>query len=234
MSRLAILYGGLFALLILLPSTPDTARLGHSEAPREDSSASVQLEEPREAIQEEKVQAKQGVESEWVESGNSDSVPLLIRYLRSHEEIVQLAALAEFAAMSPKAKSAVPAILEVLNDPKSFIRVKAAATLIHMNVQSQAAVGALRKELKAKNATDRASAVRIIGELVEPPDVLVISCWGPGLPPRVARPWIGKQILPALKEALRDQDPKVRAEVAHTLRLIRLHQSRRYARSPKR
>lgn len=223
MSRLAILYSGLFALLVLLPSTMGTARFRPLETPLEeleDPSVSVQWEEPHEAIDEEEVRLKQGVESAWVESGSSDSMPLLIRYLRSQEEIIQLAALAEFAGMAARAKPAVPAILDALNDPKSSIRVEAAATLIHMNVQSQAAVRALRKELKAKEATARAHAAWAIGQLVKPSELLGTSCWGPDPPPRVARPWVGKRTLAALVGALADRQPKVRAEAAHTLGLL--------------
>lgn len=220
MSRLAILYSGLFALLLVLPSTPGPARFGPPEASLEDPWISVQLEEPRAAIPEEADGARQGAEPEWVDSGNPDSIPLLIRYLRGHEEIIQLAALAEFAGMGPKAKRAAPAILDALSDPKSSIRVEAAATLIHMNVESQAAIRALRKELKAEDAAAREHAALTIGELIKPPERNFISCWGPDPPPRVARPWLGKRILPALVEALPDQAPKVRAAVAHALGLI--------------
>ena len=222
MSRLVILYSGVFVLLLLLsPSTADTTRSALPERPRNERSATVQLEEPREAVREEVIQVGGGGESEWVVSVSSDSIPLLIRYLRSPNEIVQRAALAEFASMGPKAKSAAPAILAALNDSKSSIRVEAAATLIHMNTQSQAALRTLRKELKAEDATAREYAARTIGELVKPPDFLgVISCWGPDPPPPVARPWVGKRTLPALVEALRDNVPKVRIQAAHTLGLL--------------
>ncbi len=219
MSRLAILYSFLFALLLLLPATSDTARFADPEDPSDGRWVLVQLEEPREIVHEEKIPDWQGDESEWVESGNPGSIPLLIRYLRSSDESVQRAALAEFAGMGSKAKPAAPAVLAALNDPESSIRVEAAATLVHMNVHSQAALRALRKELKAEDATAREQAARTIGELVKPPVFLGSCCWGPD-PPPVARPWVGKQTLPAQVEALRDQAPSVRTQVAHTLGLL--------------
>jgi hypothetical protein len=220
MSRLAILYSGLFALLLLLPSTMGAARLTPHEEPLEGPLASVQLEEPQEVVPEKEGWAGREPESEWVVSGSPESIPLLIRYLRGGEEIVQLAALAEFAGMGSKAKPAAPAIREALSDPKSFIRLEAAATLIDMNVPSPAAVETLRKELKAKDAIDRVWAASTIGQLIQPQEYLGTCCWGPDPPPRVARPWVGKRTLPALIEALGDEDPKVRAQVARTLGLI--------------
>jgi HEAT repeat protein len=182
----------------------------------------VQFEEPPEEVQlgRKEVWAEEGAGPEWVDSGNPESIPLLIRYLGGKEEVVQLGALAEFASMGAKARPAVPAILDALRDPKSSIRLEAAATLIHLNVQSKAAVRALSEELKAEDGAARARAARVIGQLVAPPEVLGTSCWGPGSPPRVARPWVGKQTLPVLVKVLEDQEPKVRAEAAHTLGLI--------------
>jgi HEAT repeat protein len=220
MSRLAILYSGLFVLMLLLPSTSDPARLAPPNEPLDEFSASVQLEAPRESVLEEVIPAERAAESEWVESGNSANIPLLIRYLGSSDEIAQGMALAEFAGMGPKAKPAVPAILAALSDPKCLIRVEAAATLIHMDVQSKAAIRALRKELKAEDAAARAHAVWTIGQLVNPPPPLCTGCWGPDPPPWVARPWVGKQTLPTLVEVLTDHDPNLRATVAHTVGLI--------------
>src|SRR5262249_3289837 len=109
-----------------------------------EASALVQLEAPPDEVDlhRDAVLAKDGGESEWVESGNPESVPPLIQYLKSQEELVQLAALAEFAGMGVKAKKAVPAVVEALEDPKGSIRVKAAVTLIQMNGQAKAAVRA--------------------------------------------------------------------------------------------
>jgi len=122
--------------------------------------------------------------------------------------------------MGTKARPAVPAILDVLHDPKSYMRVRAATTLIEMDVQSKAALATLRQELKAEDAADRASAASVIGYLVDPPEILGTFCWGPGPPPRVARPWVGKRTLPALVAALGDPNAKVRTEVANTLGII--------------
>src|SRR5208282_3517978 len=96
----------------------------------------VQLEAPSEEVNlaGDRDIAEEVDESGWVSPGNPDSIPLLIRYLKSEEEIVQVAALAEFAGMGAKAKKAVPAIVEALQDQKGSIRVEAALTLIHMNV----------------------------------------------------------------------------------------------------
>jgi HEAT repeat protein len=179
----------------------------------------VQWEQPPEGGQlgGEEVPAIFGPEPEWVESGNPASLPLLVRYLRSEEEITQLAALAEFAGLGAKARSAVLAILQALRDPKGSIRVEAAMTLISLNARTEAAIRALIAELKAEDANDRARAARAIGKLVDPPDEFVISCWGPDPPPRIARPWVGKRALSALVDGLRDREPIVRARVAYTI-----------------
>jgi hypothetical protein len=138
-------------------------------------------------------------ESGWIESGNPTSIPLLIRYLKSQDEIVQRGALAEFAGMGEKARKAAPAVVEVLKDPKSSIRVEAAVTLIHMNVQARAAVRTLAKELRSEDAAARRRAAKAIEELVNPPEVLGTSCWGPDPPPRIARPWVRKAVAQAMK-----------------------------------
>jgi HEAT repeat protein len=217
----AALYVSLFGLFAFLPP-PGTTRPSPPQEVPEEAAFPVQLEEPPEEVQlgRNEVRAKEGAESEWVDSGNPESIPLLLRYLRGDEEIVQFAALAEFASMGAKARPAVPAILDALRDPKSFIRVEAAATLIHLNAQSKAAVRTLTEELKAEEGADRAWAARVIGQLVSPEEVLGTCCWGPDPPPRVARPWVGKRTLPALVKALEDREPKVRAQAAHTLGLI--------------
>jgi HEAT repeat protein len=222
MHRRTALYVSLLGLLALLPAPPGTTRPGPSPGPPEEAALSVQSEEPPEEVQldRKEVRAKEGPEPEWVESGNPESIPLLIRYLGGKEEVVQLAALKELASMGAKARPAVPTILDSLRDPKSSIRLEAAATLVHLNVESKAAVRALTEELKAEDGTARAHAARVIGQLVQPPEVLGVSCWGPSPPPRVARPWVGKRTLPALVKALGDREPTVRARAAHTLGLI--------------
>jgi HEAT repeat protein len=202
------------------PSRSPENLLGSLQVPADEDPACVQLEEPPEAVEPpvNEVRAGAGWKSGWVESGNPESIPLLIRYLRGQEEVVQLAALAEFAGMSARARGAVPAILAALNDSKSSIRVEAAATLIRMNVRSKAALGALTAELNAEEATSRARAAQALGDLIDPPAVdLGTNCWGPSPPPRIARPWVGKLALPALVGAQNDPDPAVRAAAAQAL-----------------
>lgn len=217
MARLVVLYTGLFILLVLLPSAPDARLPIGPEEPPEETLAEVQLEEPPEAPPAGRVRDWRRGDSEWVESGKAESMPLLIRYLRSREEMVQLAALMEFAGMGPAARPAVSVIVKALSDPKGSVRVEAAATLIHLNARSKVAVHTLIRELKAEDAAARARAAWTIGQLVKPPEMLGTSCWGPDPPPQVARPWVGKRTLPALVEALRDREPEVRVQVAHTL-----------------
>jgi HEAT repeat protein len=156
-------------------------------------------------------------ESEWVVSGSEESIPLLIRYLRGQHVVSQRMALREFAAMGPKARPAVPAILAVLNDPKSQLRVWAAATLIHIGVETDAAVHTLMTELQGKDAAARAGAAWTIGDLVNPEEWLGTDCWGPGPPPRVPRPWLGKLAWPALLKALKDPAAEVRSAAAYSL-----------------
>ena len=66
-------------------------------------------------------------------------------------------ALAEFAALGPKAKPAVPKIVAALNDSKSSIRVQAAAALIYFNFENEAAFRTLKAEMKGKDADERSN-----------------------------------------------------------------------------
>lgn len=222
MSRLLLLCAVIIELFVLvaphpsvadLPASSTEGRMPDPELPSED-------EPPPDDLVGKRVPVGQGPPSEWVESGNPTSLPLLIRYLKDPEEITQLAALAEFAGMGAKARPAASAVLGALQDPKSSIRRNAAATLIVLRVQTSAAVHTLTRELKAEEVADRVRAAALIGELVEPPPVLGTSCWGPDPPPQVRRPWLGRRSLPALMRALGDPDKMVRVQVADTLGLI--------------
>ena len=190
-------------------TSTNAALLGPLKVPEGEDPALVQLEDPPESP-----------DPGGDEIRLDEVDPEFVRYLRSHDEVVQCAALAEFAGMGAKARGAVPTILETLNDPKSTIRVEAAATLIRMDVQTKAAVRALVKELKADDAPSRVCAARTIGELVDPPPANGTNCWGPDPPPRMARPWVGKSTLPALVEALADPEPSVRAAAAETINVL--------------
>jgi HEAT repeat protein len=160
----------------------------------------VQLEAPLDEVDLESAPAlaeeKDG--SGWIDSGDPASIPLLIRYLRTHDELAQLGALAEFAGMGAKAKKAVPAIVLALQDPKSTIRVAAAVTLIQMNIQTKTAIKALAKELRSADAKLREPAAGAVDQLVNPPPEMNFSCWGPDPPPLIARPWVRKAIQQAL------------------------------------
>jgi hypothetical protein len=222
----AILLAAGIALICTHSRNPSTLVMGPREPVEdslEDAPDLVQFKEPPDEPEAGRIEIQVGDadESGWVDSGNPESIPLLIRYLKSPEEVVQRAALAEFAGMGAKAKTAVPAILEVLNDADSSIRVDAAAALIHMNSQIKVAVRALLKELKAENAAIRAHAAKVIGELVYPAPDLGTHCWGPDPPPRIARFWLGKSAEHALEEALNDREATVRASAAEALNKLR-------------
>jgi HEAT repeat protein len=209
------------ALLVLFPPALHRGPLDLPPDPLEALAARIRLEQPPEAFQiDEEVPGQEDPVPEWVVSGSPESIPLLIRYLQDQEEIGQLAALAELASMGPRARRGVPAILEALKDPKSSIRLEAARTLLLLNVRVNAAIRALLEELKAGNATARARAASVIADLVAPPQVICVSCWGPDPPPRIARPWVGLRTLPGLVAALADREPKVRAQAAQTVGLI--------------
>jgi hypothetical protein len=222
MHRLLVLSVGLFALLLLLSSDLSDEPLDRPPEPGPPTLVPVQLQEPPDVPLPDQpaIPAAPGAESEWVTSGNPESIPVLIRWLQgpTHARYIKGAALAEFAAMGAQARPAVPAILAALQDPESTVRVQAAATLIHMDVQSKAAIRTLKEELNAP-AADRRYAAETIGQLVapDPPIDLGTNCWGHGPPPWVARPWVGKRLLPALVEALGDRDVNVRAAAAVTL-----------------
>jgi hypothetical protein len=218
MSRPIIWNAGLLALFMLHTAAP---LLGwpDPEPPPEALPAIVQWEEPIDMLQFDKVKMPQedGPPGGWIDRHNPGSVPRLVRYLRSGEQVVQEAALLELAGMGRTAWAAVPAILDTLHDPNSEVRLMAAATLIEMSVRTRTAVGFLMEELRAREAARREMACRQIGALIETPELLGASCWGPDPPPPVARPWLGKWTLAALVVGLRDQHPRVRQEAAWAL-----------------
>jgi hypothetical protein len=200
-------------------SSTEATLAGPLQVPPGEDPVAVQLDPPSEVIEPDGKETPFGEvrEGDWIESGRPENIPLLIRYLKHEQEMIRSTALAEFAGMGPSAKSAVPAIVEALDDPTVYIRLQAATTLIQMNVQSKVAVGALTKELKADGAASRARAAQAIADLIDPPEDLSTHCWGPSPPPRVARPWVGRLVLPALVEAGEDQDEAVRAAAAQAL-----------------
>jgi len=192
-----LLTGAVVTMYWHMRSPSTTAPVNPSPPLQEEPPALVQLEAPSEEVDLNGGHnfAEEGDESGWVDSGDPASIPLLIRYLKSQDELVQLAALDEFAGMGAKAKKAAAAVVQALQDPKSSIRVEAAVTLIHMNVQAKAAVKALVKELRSEDAESRAGAASAIDKLVNPPpENLGTNCWGPDPPPRIARPWVRKAV----------------------------------------
>lgn len=196
------LFGVLIALSGQSREASTTPPVDPSPPQPEDTSIVVQLELPSEEVplDGEGIIDEEIDESAWVHSGNPDRIPLLVRYLKSDEEIGQLAALAEFAGMGAKAKKAVPAIVEALQDPKSSIRLQAAVTLIHMNVQAKAAIRTLAAELRSEEEAARKAAAHAIDMLVNSPEIFGTSCWGPDPPPRIARPWVRKAVEQAIKQ----------------------------------
>jgi hypothetical protein len=150
----------------------------------------VQLEAPTDEVDLTVVALPPEGEEAWIASGDPEGLPVLVRHLRSGEEIVQLAALAELAGMGRPARKAGPAIVGALRDPKGAVRVRAAMTLIQLDVQARAAIAALREELVSQDAADRARAGSAIEDLADPPEHLGTSCWGPDPLPRIARPWV--------------------------------------------
>jgi hypothetical protein len=201
------------------PPMEATLLVGPLQVPPGEDPASVQLDPPSEVIEPDGKDIPLGEvrDGDWIESGNPENIPLLIRYLKDEQEMIRSVALEEFVGMGPSAKSAVSAIVGALDDPKVSIRMQAATTLIQMNVQSKVAVGALTKELRADDATCRARAAQAIADLIDPPEDLSTHCWGPSPPPQIARPWVGQLALPALVEAENDRDAAVRAAAAQAL-----------------
>ncbi len=208
LSHRCVLLGILLSLMGVLIAMPWQRRGASTTAPvdpappkGEDTSLVVQLEPPSEEVPLDGEDIiDEGIdESGWIHSGNADSIPLLVRYLKSQDEVTQLAALAEFAGMGTRAKKAVPAIAEALQNAKSSIRSQAAVTLIQMNVQTKAAIRTLATELRSEDGAALKAAANAIDKLVNPPEVLGTSCWGPDPPPRIARPWVRKAVEQAIK-----------------------------------
>jgi hypothetical protein len=172
------------------------------KAPRDASQLAVQEQPPTEEVDlngdDDAVAAVPGG-SDWVDSGNPDSIPLLVSYLKHENVVVRRMALAEFAGMGAKAKKAVPAIVRALQDPESTIRVQAAVTLIQMGIQVKVAVNTLARELRSEDADARRRAASAIDDLVNPPEVGGSSDWGPDPPPRIARPWVRQAVDAAIQ-----------------------------------
>jgi len=186
-----------------------------------DLPAAIQWDEPADSVPDngQEPPLEGGAETDWIESGSVASIPLLIRHLKDDDELVQLAALQEFAGMGAKARRAAPAILEALKCPKGRVRIEAAVTLIQMDLQSSAAISALIGELRGEDADVRARAAAAIAELIDPPAPF-FSCWGPDPPPQIARPWVGRRTLPGLQQAAGDPDPNVAAAAANAIRKL--------------
>ena len=204
MRPIAILYVICAAFLISAPSHP----AGLTEDTRDPPSERREVWRP----------AAQG--SEWIDPNNPASVGPLIRCLRDKEQIVRFAALETLASMGRKAKPAVPALVKLLKHPDGSLRIRVAWTLIDLNAETDAAFQALVEALEAADPEVRAEAARAIRDIADPPGIIGSSCWGPGPRPQTPRPAIGRRAVPALKKALKDQDPAVRKAAAESLHAI--------------
>jgi HEAT repeat protein len=156
-----------------------------------------------------------GQDNPWV-MNDEKSVRILIEYLEK-DPATAPAALHHLATLGKRAAPAIPAIKKVLQHDDGHLRIEAARTLLDLEVDTELAIAAIRQATKAKDAEVRAHAVRVIGNIANPPIVFVISCWGPGPRPDRAYPAIGKPAIPELCDALNDPVWKVRAGAAYSL-----------------
>jgi HEAT repeat protein len=151
---------------------------------------------------------------EWIGPGD-ESIPVLMRYLRSQDKFAIRMALHDFATRGPKAKPAIPTIRALAKHPDTAIRIEAAWTLIDLNEEPDIALKTVTEAAKAKEASTRAYAAKALGEIVSPP--FVICCWGPGPRPMTPRPAMAKQVEPALMELLKGPDVSVRLTAVEAL-----------------
>jgi HEAT repeat protein len=156
-------------------------------------------------------------DAEWVTYDDA-GVKVLIRYLRKQgqEAMVLHLSLDTLARLGAKAKPAIPAIVETLKNPDWGIKLQAARTLLDLNAETKAAVRTLTEALRANDPSVRSAAARLIGVVVNPP-LEWPSCWSPGPRPSTPRPALGRQAVPLLSKALKDEAEEVRCGAATSL-----------------
>ena len=115
-----------------------------------------------------------------------EAVPALQQLLVDQNVLVRQEAARTLGAIGPKARAAMPALLAALKDKEPAMRAAAAEGLGGIGPEAQVAVPLLLDGLKDKDPSLRASAATALG--------------GIG----------AREAIPALKEALKDTDDKVK------------------------
>jgi HEAT repeat protein len=156
-----------------------------------------------------------------------DAVPTLVDLLKEAQGSLRLALIVALGDIGPAAKSAVPLLLPLLADKDEETRAKAALSLGRIAAEPGQVIPVLLRTLKE----DKADAVRSGAALALGAFGQEAAAAVPALVPLLREPavrqdvatalgWIGTppdQVLPALREALKDKDPSLRATVLRAL-----------------
>jgi HEAT repeat protein len=141
----------------------------------------------------------QNAAAQALSSTGKEAVPRLLESLKGKNSLLRKWAAVSLSSIGPEAKDAVPALIECLEDEDRNLRSWAASALGHMAPESKAAIPALIKSFEKEDF----GATR--GQTGSSVDAL--SRFGP-------------MAVPALNEALKDPNVKIRASAAGTLAMI--------------
>lgn len=154
-------------------------------------------------------------------------VPALIEQLKKKEDFGRRTALAALGRAGKDAKSAIPIITDHLKDQNPLVRIEAAKALRKIDPDTRLALPVLLDALRFKDLTVRCfastafqgydpAAVPGLIDLFRDKDRSV-HMWAGG-----AIVLIGKKAEPYLLKARDDPDPRVREQVAETLKMLKM------------
>jgi HEAT repeat protein len=147
-------------------------------------------------------------------------VPTLIEALKDKDAIVCKEAAVSLGKIGPQAKSAAPELVRLLEGGNPIVRRAAAASLGMIEPDAQVAVPALLKALKDADGPTRIQAIMSLGQVGEPEQVIPLlipilrerggAGGSPSSAAQAALQAIGPKTVPALIEALSDQQAETR------------------------
>jgi HEAT repeat protein/S1-C subfamily serine protease len=152
-----------------------------------------------------------------------ESVPQMVEFLKDSSPDIRRLGATLLVKLGPEGKEAAPALAGVLKDPDPFVRRIALEALAKYGPDAKPAVAALRDVLHGKDKGLQLAALNVVVQLGEAgadvvPEVIEILA-EPVLKETAvtALVKIGKPAIPALVEALRDNNPKIRAGACRAL-----------------
>ena len=156
----------------------------------------------------------------YAEETQEQQVERLIKELQDPDSDVRSIAAVTLGEIGSEAKDAVPALIQLLQDQdaEGFVRANAALALREIGPEAKDAVPALIQALQDQDKYVRRDAAGALGKIGTPGAIKVAKDRYRAI---VTLGWIGsKDEVPALIEALQNEDKDVRVNAAVTLREI--------------